>query len=236
MIRTLWFYIFFIPASLFFSCTGFFIGFWQKSGRIANWSGTMWSRIAVWASGIKLDVDLSHLPDGNCIIMANHQTQLDIVILYTLLRGRRVGFVAKDSLFRIPIFGQAMLAGGHVPIDRSNRRKAMASINKAMEQAARGVTIIIFPEGTRSTDFSELQDFKIGGFIMALKCELPVVPLIIKGAGPQLPKGRVSFTGAPRTVKVRTLEPVERGGFTLKQREELKDALYRRMNAAYLEM
>ncbi len=235
MIRTVWFYLIFIPASLFFSCLAAVSPLFRDSGRTAHWCGVTWSRISLWAAGVRVETDLAQLPDGPCIVMANHQSQLDIIVLYAVLRGRRIGFVAKDSLFRTPLFGSAMFAAGHVPIDRSNRRKAMESIDKATQQAARGVTIVIFPEGTRSTDFSKLQEFKTGGFIMALKSGLPVVPIIINGSGPLLPKGSVTFPAGPKVIRVRALAPVESGNYTLKQREQLMDSLYKIMNSAYLE-
>ena len=114
--------------------------------------------------------------------------------LFRVLHPYRVCFVAKESLFTIPIFGLGMRKAGHVAIDRSNRRKAMKSIEEAVERTHWGRSIIVFPEGTRAKrPRYQLQDFKIGGMVIALKADRPIVPLVVlTGTGAILPKGRMS--------------------------------------------
>jgi 1-acyl-sn-glycerol-3-phosphate acyltransferase len=237
MLRNLLFYPALFLATGFFALVAVSLGRLDRSGRVASWAGRWWSRVLLWAAGVRIDADTDAIPDDeNVIVMANHQSQLDILILYHLLRKRQVGFVAKKSLFTIPLFGPAMRAAGHIPIDRENRRKAMQSIDDAVEEARRGRTIIIFPEGTRSLDYSGLDQFKIGGMIMALKCRIPVVPVVLSGSGPLLPKGKVLLQGAPRTVKVRALAPIAPDRYSLKQREDFKQELHERMSEAYTEL
>ena len=168
--------------------------------------------------------------------MANHSSHLDIPLLYVALGNRTVNFVAKESLFTVPLFGKAMLAAGHVAIDRQNRRKAMKSVDQAVKSAQEGRCIVIFPEGTRSTDYSSLQEFKVGGMIIALKTGLPVSPVLIKESGTILPKGRNTLTPGKRDVFIKALPPVETGSYTLKDRERFKDDLFTLMNASFQEM
>ncbi len=231
MFRTLLFYLRFIPASIVYPAATVLM---HKSPNL-KWGERRWAASAVSAAGLDLDVDLSAMGDGPCVVMANHQSNLDIPVLVHVLPTRRIGFVAKQSLFKIPLFGKAMLASGHVPIDRSNRRRAMKSMDNAAHAAARGVTVVIFPEGTRNPDPSAgLQEFKIGGMIMALKCGLPVVPIIIHGTGAVVPKG--SGRVRPGTVRVRALPALMPSDYSLKDRERFRDDLYTAMSTAYREL
>lgn len=233
MLRTLIFHLLFIPATLVFST----LAALAPTERMARAAGRTWGRLALAFTGARLDVDLSNLdPDTPYVFMANHQSNLDIPTLYAVLGRRPFGFVAKESLFRIPLFGKAMLRAGHVPIDRDNPRKAMKAIEYAAQQTAKGFSIVVFPEGTRGTDLAALQDFKIGGMIMALKTGAPVAPLLITGTGAMLPKHALRLRPT-RQVRVRALPPiVTQGRYTVKDRERFKDDLYALMNAEYLKL
>lgn len=233
MLRTAIFYLLFIPATLVFST----LAALAPTERMARAMGRTWGRLVLAFTGTRLDADLAGLdPDAAYIFMANHQSNLDIPTLYAVLGRRPFGFVAKESLFGIPIFGKAMLRAGHVPIDRDNPRKAMKAIEYAAEQTAKGFSIVVFPEGTRGTDLSSLQDFKIGGMIMALKTGAPVVPLLITGTGAMLPKHALRLRPT-REVRVRALSPiVTQGRYTVKDREKFKDDLYALMNGEYLKI
>jgi len=235
MLRNIFFYLCFLPATLVLSSLTVLAAV-DKSGWAAHKVGLAWGRTTAFLTGMKLDVDLKTLDTGrNYIFMVNHQSQVDIPVLYAALRAFRFGFVAKHSLFKIPLFGLAMKNAGHIPLDRTNRRRAMKSIDYAVNQAKEGWSIVIFPEGTRSTDFSTFLEFKIGGMIMALKCGLPVVPLVVTGTGHMLPRGKMLLK--PGKVRVKALIPIEtQGKYTLKQREQFKQDLYAVMHAAYLEM
>jgi 1-acyl-sn-glycerol-3-phosphate acyltransferase len=230
MLRTIFFYSTYLPLTAVLTILAITIP------KTARWCAQFWSACAVRFAGIRVEADLGNLdPNQNYIFMANHQSQLDIPLLYTSLRHWCIGFVAKQSLFDIPLFGNAMRNAGTIPIDRTNRRRAMKSVEKAVEEVRAGQNIVIFPEGTRASDFSSLQPFKVGGMIIALKTGLPVVPLVITGSGETLPKNRIRF-GENRTIRVKALPPITtQGRYTLKERELFKDDLYRAMNAAYME-
>ncbi len=236
MLRTLFFYIILIPSTLFFSLLAIFFGLFGDKKHVA-WVGHTWSRSLVWAAGLRLHVDLSALPpDQGVVVLANHQSMLDIPIMYVALKGHIVNFVAKESLFTIPFFGRAMLSAGHVSIDRSNRRKSMKSIEQAVEAARAGRTILIFPEGTRATDLSKLQEFKIGGIIIALKTGKPVAPVIIKGSGRILHTKTMSIVPGAKDIHIKALPLVDTTRYTLKDRERFKEDLYNVMNDSYQEL
>ncbi|WP_461209199.1 lysophospholipid acyltransferase family protein [Desulfocurvus sp. DL9XJH121] len=228
MLRTIYFYLIALPA------TGLFSAIAIAFPRFAGWSGRTWAGILCRATGAPLAVDLSALdPDRNYVFMANHQSQLDIPLLNHVLGSRKVGFVAKQSLFDIPLFGRASVAAGHIPIDRSNGRRAMKSIDAAAESAKNGAGVIIFPEGTRSEDLSKIHEFKVGGMLIALKSGLPVAPVVVTGTGFVLRKRCLRIRRAP--IRVRALPPLETSGYTLKDRERFMADLHAMMDAAYRE-
>ena len=234
MLHNLFFYLVVLPA------TGLFCSIAIVFKRHGTWSGRTWGRVVMWATRSRYEVDLSALEPGqDYVFMANHQSQLDIPVLNAILGMRQVaegrpglGFVAKQSLFDIPLFGPAIRAVGHIPIDRSNRRRAMKSIDQAVEDVKNGTSIVIFPEGTRAVDLSKLQEFKVGGFIIAIKTGRPVAPVVVTGTGDCLPKHKLRLRRAP--VKVRALAPIEPGRYSLKEREQFKDDLHTLMNEAYM--
>jgi len=206
-----------------------------KNARLAHAIECVWARLGLWLAGVRVEADLSRLdPSRPYVFMANHQSHFDILALFAVLRRWNLRFVAKEELFKIPLFGPAMRRTGHIAILRENSRKAMKSIDQAVDSAKRGLSILIFPEGTRSHTCDHLGDFKTGGMIMALKCGQPVAPMIITGTRAVLPRGRnLPSPGVVRIEALAPFDPAER--FTLKQREQFKDWFKQTMDAAYQE-
>jgi 1-acyl-sn-glycerol-3-phosphate acyltransferase len=230
------FYAVVLPVTFIISSLVIIMGLFPPKpyvSRIKNHLETFWAKTIMAMSGANIWVESTELdPESQYIFMVNHQSQLDIPLLGTILSHYHPVFVAKHSLFKIPFFGKAMLRRGHIPIDRENRRQAMQSIEKAVQAAQKGTSIVIFPEGTRNTE--ELADFRIGGIILALKTQLPVVPVLVQGTGYISPKGTCCIT--PGEIVVRILPPLTlKGQYSLKDRERLKDDLWSLMQHHYLE-
>jgi 1-acyl-sn-glycerol-3-phosphate acyltransferase len=118
-------------------------------------------------------------PHGTYVFMANHLSHVDIVALFVAL-PMNVGFLAKKELRKVPFLGQAMVAGGHVFIDRARHDRAVQAMEDAALQVAAGASIVVFPEGTRGGEES-VQPFKKGGFHLARKANVPIVPIGIRG-------------------------------------------------------
>jgi 1-acyl-sn-glycerol-3-phosphate acyltransferase len=216
MIRTIWFYLSFLTATLAISIATMIVGVFAPAGRACAYLAALWSRCAVALSGIRLEADLNAVPArGPVVFMVNHQSQFDIPISTLLLRSHYPAFVAKKSLFRIPFVGWAFSLGKHIPIDRKNSRSAMKSMDKAAETAKAGRSIVIFPEGTRQLDTSRLGSFKPGGII--------------------LPKGHITLK-RHHVVRVKALPPADLSGYTIKDRNRFLTELHTLMNNAYLEM
>jgi 1-acyl-sn-glycerol-3-phosphate acyltransferase len=130
--------------------------------------------------------------------------------------------MAKQELFQIPLFGRAMLATGFIPVDRSHGRQAMLSLIEAAKRIEAGASVIIFPEGTRSKD-GQLQDFKSGAMVLAIKAGVPLVPVAVVGTHKILPKGKLLIQ--PGEVLVRVGEPIDTRPYGTKQKQELAERL-----------
>ncbi len=161
-----------------------------------------WSRSIVRHADVDLTVEgLHHVPrDRACVYMSNHQSHLDIPILYSVFPGT-LRMVAKAELFKVPVWGRAMRAAGFVRVTRSgDRAEAVAAMRECGEAIARGVNVWIAPEGTRSID-GKIAKFKKGGFILARDSGADIIPVAIDGSRDILPKNTRIFQRGAR-VKV----------------------------------
>lgn len=198
--------------------------------------GQKWGEAAVRLAKLKLDVDLGGLPpNGHYVFIGNHQSNLDIPVVFEALRDYRVRFVAKKSLFDIPIYGKALAHSGHISIDRDNRRAAMKSLNEAVQKAKDGFCPVIFPEGTRNPDPEDLLDFKVGGIIIALKSGLPVVPFVMTNTSKIMGKGQYILNNGP-TVRFKALPPIDTSKYSLKDRDQFMEDLREMMRKEYKEL
>lgn len=227
MVKNLLFYCTFVPFTVVLALVIMPAGLlkWQRLCRAIH---SFWGRGALFLAGVRLEADLSVLaPVGSRgqVITANHKSLFDIPVLFSIFRDRDLVFVAKKSLFGIPFFGWAMTACGHISVDRSNRRQAMQSVKDAAHKIDQGVSILVFPEGTRSKDADELGGFQMGAIIMAIQCKTGLQPMLIDGSYKIMPPGSLKLAPGRHVVRVKALKTVDTSTYTLKQREALKDDL-----------
>lgn len=160
------------------------------------------------ARGVGLEVEAYGTwrldPEGTYVLMANHQSHVDIPTLFVAL-PMIPGFLAKAELRRVPLFGRAMEVGGHVFVDRAQRGRAVEAIAAAAEAMREVGSIMIFPEGTRSHR-REVMPFKKGGFHLAKQAGVPLVPIGIRNTADILPKHGKSIV--PGRVEVHVGEPI----------------------------
>jgi 1-acyl-sn-glycerol-3-phosphate acyltransferase len=162
-----------------------------------------------------LGVDLhatgaEHVPPGRAYVyMSNHQSHLDIPMLYATLPSPTIRMLGKKELFSIPVWGRALRAAEFIEVDRSNHVRAMQSIDRAKQLIRDGVSIYLAPEGTRSRD-GRLNPLKKGGFHLAKGTGTPIVPVAIRGTIDILPRGtRVMHAGKRVDVTIGRVIDVE---------------------------
>ncbi len=183
-----------------------------------------WSRRLLNHAHVTFTVSgLEHIPPGETfVIMSNHQSLYDIPILLQALK-RRIRFVTKTELFRVPLWSHAMRAAGMVEIDRHNRERAIESLSNARAALAQGTNIWIAPEGPRS-DSGRLGPFKKGGFHLAVGAGAKILPVTISGTRHALPaRGRRVTNGAHVTVTVSA--PIDPAAYAEERRSELVEAV-----------
>lgn len=197
-----------------------------RSERIPSRVMAWWGRALVRTAGCRVRVEgAGRLPEAGAVLVANHQSYLDIPLLLAALGGR-VKFVAKRELGKIPLFGPAMVRAGNLLVDRDDPREAVSAVREAVERIGRGERIVVFPEGTRSAD-GTIGAFRPGAFFIARRAGAPLVPVRIDGSARAMPRGTLLV--CPAEMSVLVLPPVspESGS-----REELAEEARRRIVSA----
>jgi 1-acyl-sn-glycerol-3-phosphate acyltransferase len=168
---------------------------------------TRWARVLVDRWRMTLDTDgLDRVPtDALCVLVANHQSYLDVIALFAVLPVTPV-FLAKRELERAPLFGRAMKLGGHVFVDRGKHDKAMASMEEAARQLRPGQPLAVFPEGTRAKH-AGIRPFKKGAFHLAKSAHACIVPIGIAGSLEAWPRSELAPL-PDRTVSLRVGAPI----------------------------
>jgi 1-acyl-sn-glycerol-3-phosphate acyltransferase len=225
----LWFHFWLVIFTFIFSSEAIFVSFLDKSGRLVQRVAYLWGRSLLWVCGINCTVKGLELltPGQPYVFAANHQSQFDIMVLFTTLPGEFV-YLAKKPLFKIPVFGQAIARMGCIPVDRTNLQSAIKSLNRAAQLVRSGRSVTVFPEGTRSAT-GHLLPFKKGSFVMATQSGQPIVPVSISGTRFIQPRGFIRVKPGP--VKVVIGPPIYPGSF--RRKEELMDAVRRAMEANF---
>jgi 1-acyl-sn-glycerol-3-phosphate acyltransferase len=190
-----------------------------RVGHLGVWLGLRLSGIRTVVEGAE------HIQRHRAAVYAaNHTSQVEPPIIFDLLRDLfpRLRILYKAELRKLPILVRAFDLAGFVPLERGNREQSLPAIERAADALRDGNSFLIFPEGTRSRT-GELLPFKKGGFILAIKGQVPIVPIAISGARAAMRKG--SLVICPVTVHVRIAPPVETTGLTLDDRDALVSAV-----------
>jgi 1-acyl-sn-glycerol-3-phosphate acyltransferase len=195
-----------------------------RSGQLNHHIAGLWGKVALWVNLVRVKVEgLENIPGkGPYVFMSNHQGSYDIFALLGYFPFQ-FKYLAKKEIFSIPILGMAMKATGYISIDREGTRETVKAMNDAAKKIHGGMSILIFPEGSRSPDGS-IQPFKKGGFTLAIKSQVPIVPVAIAGSNEIIPKGKLRVY--PGSISLRLDRPIETKGCTMKDREALMDQLH----------
>ncbi len=202
---------------------GTVVGFIPPRGDWTLRGARLWARGVLLGGFVRLRCEgRERVPrDGPVVFMANHESWLDIPALLAAIPVQ-VRFLAKKSLFAWPFFGWAIGAMGFIPVDRKNRREAVRSFEDAAARIHAGRSVLIFPEETRSTD-GALLPFQRGGFLIAIKAGIPIVPVGLDGPARCLPKH--NYLIRPGTITVRFGDPIPTAGRGVTEKGELTAAV-----------
>jgi 1-acyl-sn-glycerol-3-phosphate acyltransferase len=181
----------------------------EKRGYFAHWCARTWSRLILLTTGVRVDVrGLERLTPGRTyVFVSNHQSIYDIPVLFWSL-PYQLRIIAKDSLGKFPFLGWHLRRTGHMLVDRRNPDR-VAIFGWASRLMSQGLSLIVFPEGTRSGD-GRVGRFKGGSFYLALEAGLPVVPLSVIGSRHVMLKGRLATY--PGRVTLVVHDPIDTTG------------------------
>ena len=225
MIRTLYVTIWVGFATLVAGILVIVLSFFVRSGNPLHKIARFWGKSILFVSRVKISVKgWSNIdPSAPYIYMPNHQSNFDIPVLLGHL-AVQFRWLAKVELFKIPIFGRAMRKAGYIRIDRNNRESAIKSLNVAANQIKSGVSVLIFPEGTRSRD-GKIRPFKKGGFVMAIESGVPIVPVVITGTRSIMTKGKFRVNAGH--VRMVIHKPIDTSAYTRETKEALMESVRR---------
>jgi 1-acyl-sn-glycerol-3-phosphate acyltransferase len=218
-LQTAFILVYVVLATIVLGTVVIIVAFFSRNGNAPHLVARAWARSILFMSGIHVHVNgLENLRvNGSCILMPNHQSNFDIPVLLGCL-PIQFRWLAKAELFKIPIFGRGMRGCGYISIDRSNRKSAFQSLAEAAVKIRNGVSVLIFPEGTRSWD-GKILPFKKGGFVLSVDAGVPIVPIVIFNTGSIMPKGRLRIR--TQSVRMDILTPIPTSGYTRATKDDL---------------
>ena len=226
MSRTIWFILNLVAYTGWYATKAVGAGLLRvpnRPGGVYDECARRWAVRMLRVSGVTVStVGFERVPtDQPVVYVSNHQSWFDIFALITTLPGQ-TRFVAKKELAKVPIFGKAIQAAGHIFIDRQDRQAAFSAYEQSAQYIRAGMSALLFAEGTRSRT-GELQPFKKGPFVLALAAQVPIVPVYCAGTFDLLPKGTLRVD--PHPIAVMFGDPVPTEGLSYDDRDDLKDKI-----------
>ena len=179
-----------------------------------------WASLYTWlnpAWPVRIDGREKIQRDQTYVMVANHLSLLDILVLFRLFTHYK--WVSKIENFRIPFIGWNMALNRYVKLRRGDRSSVVQMMKACRETLAQGNSIMMFPEGTRSPD-GRMRAFKTGAFELALDCQRPILPIVIRGTSDALPKRGFVLQGR-HPILVRVLDPLPYEAFAGESAEAL---------------
>lgn len=203
-----------------------------SSQRLIIDAGRIGTAIALALAGIRYTRRGTFTSPGEghgVVFCVNHTSFMDLVsfmVLYRVCPGVRVLYKAEFD--RVPLLGRIFRTAGCIPIERAKQDLAFEAVDKSVQALQRGASVLAAPEGTRSRD-GVLAPFKKGVFVMAIRAQVPVVPVAIDGARHALPKG--AWRIQPATIHVTIGDPVDTTGLGYDDRAALAEQVRARLGA-----
>jgi 1-acyl-sn-glycerol-3-phosphate acyltransferase len=223
----LWSWIFVIPLIILstasFGIVSFVISLFDRTPPRQLRVARAWARSLLRICGVKVAVEgLERIqPGGNYVFVANHVSYMDIPVVLATIPEQFL-FLAKAGLFTIPLLGTHLKTAGHVSVPREDPRSAIRTLNHTAALLHDGRSTLIFPEAGRS-ETGVLKEFKDGAAFLAIRAQIPLVPMAMLGMRHILPMHSLTFHRGHVTLRIG--EPVPTAGMTTHQRAELTATL-----------
>ncbi len=235
-IFTLLQWIFFLVSSITFlmiGCVIWLLTRWfDKRLLILHLWSSFWAACYIWVNPLwRVRITGRKKIPWNrpCILVSNHQSMLDILVLYSLFAPFK--WVSKKSNYKIPILGWQMRLNNYLEIERGRKQSLVKLLEKAEKMIGVGCSILLFPEGTRHPG-GKLGRFREGAFKMALENKVDIIPIVLEGTARALPKKGIILTGFSN-MRARVLDPVPYSEFADKSAGELSNDIRDIMSAEY---
>jgi len=229
-------YLFFLPmvglATVFFGTISLVCGLWDKDGSQQHLCARLWSRVLlrIALSPVTLEHAERLHSEQPAVYASNHLSYYDTPVLFAKMPFQ-FRILAKAPLWKIPFIGWYLQRSGQVPIDQSSARAGVASLGKGVKTLQAGLPLMIFPEGGRAAT-GELQVMAAGAAWIAIKAQVPLVPLTLVGTYELLPIHVYALR--PRPLKLIVGEPISTVGMTTKGAEALTERLHQVIYETYV--
>ena len=220
-------------ATTFFGCISLLCGLWDTSGRQQHAIARVWADVLLWISLSPVElIGREHLKTHDVAVYAsNHLSYYDTPVLFAKLPFQ-FRILAKQSLWNAPFVGWYLNRSGQVPIDANSGRSAIAGLLRGVKTLQAGMPLLLFPEGGRA-ERGEMTPFQSGAAFMAIRAQVPLVPVALIGTYQLLPIHVYHLT--PHPVKIVIGEPISTMGLTTRDATVLTEELFRAITKLYFE-
>ena len=216
-----------------FGCASLVASLWDRSGRQQHAIARLWARTllrATW-SPVTVERPADFAPERPAVYVVNHLSYMDTLVLFARMPFQFRIF-AKQSLWKVPFIGWHLHRSGQIPVDQTTTRNAVAGLNRGVAALRGGLSLVLFPEGGRSPT-GEVGPFLPGAAFMAIKAQVPLVPVTLLGTYELLPMH--TYALAPRPLRLVIGEPIETAGMTTRQAEALSQRAYDVITRTYMQ-
>jgi 1-acyl-sn-glycerol-3-phosphate acyltransferase len=208
--------LFFFPLTYVWGVVSYVASFFDANGNLAHRCITQWARTSLALAGLRVHIEGQERlnPQNTYIFMPNHASFLDTLLAFVYIPGDSRNII-KEEVFSIPLLGLILRRSGHIPLDRKNAWKALKSLRQAADLLKEGISVVVFPEGTRTPN-GEIQEFKTALFILPIRSRIPVVPVLIEGTFQALKRGSILVNPVP--LKLTFYDPIPADSFGVRDR------------------
>jgi 1-acyl-sn-glycerol-3-phosphate acyltransferase len=221
----------FFPLTYCWGIAGYVASFFDANGNLAHRCITHWARTSLALAGLRVHIEGQERlnPQNTYIFMPNHASFLDTLLAFAYIPGESRNII-KEEVFSIPLWGLVLRWSRHIPLDRENPWKALKSLRQAADLLKEGISVVVFPEGTRTPN-GEIQEFKTALFILPIRSRIPVVPVLIEGTFQALKRGSILLNPVP--LKLTFCDPIPADSFGVRDRriyaEKVRQVLFTAM-------